>query len=130
MYHPRFIILTFLYLSPVLLSICYGLSVVDLNLLKHSDKSGVITKRVCTKSIVECLEEETEMDSESNRRLMQQQQQQQHRYISYETLKRDMVPCDRAGSSYYSCKAREANPYNRGCEVITACARGSQPIRT
>ncbi|MED6146943.1 hypothetical protein PIB30_039437 [Stylosanthes scabra] len=128
MYHTRFIILTFLYLSPVLLSICYGLSVVDLNLLKHSDKTGVITKRVCTKSIVECLEEEPEMDSESNRRLMLQQQQ--HWYISYETLRRDMVPCDRAGSSYYSCKAREANPYNRGCEIITACARGSQAIRT
>jgi hypothetical protein len=84
---------------------------------------AVITKRVCTKTIGECLTEpEMLMDSESNRRVLAMQK----KYISYDTLKRDMVPCDRPGASYYNCHRRQANPYSRGCEVITACARGAQ----
>lgn len=43
------------------------------------------------------------------------------RYISYETLRRDMVPCGIPGASYYNCGAAEANHYNRGCSVITRC---------
>lgn len=78
-------------------------------------------------SIGECLAE-PEMDSESNRRVLEGVQH--IKYISYGTLKRDMVPCDRAGASYYNCHARPANPYNRGCEVITGCARGVQGIKT
>lgn len=66
------------------------------------------------------------MDSETNRRVLAMQK----KYISYDTLKRDMVPCDRAGASYYNCHPRQANPYSRGCEVITACARGVQQIKT
>ncbi|KAK7318973.1 hypothetical protein RJT34_03682 [Clitoria ternatea] len=130
MSQPRFIVMTLLCLKLVLmfhtlLPICYGLSVVDLNLLKQSE-TEVMTKRVCTKSIGECLAE-SEMDSETNRRVLEAVH---HRYISYETLKRDMVPCDRAGASYYNCHAKQANPYNRGCEVITGCARGIQGIKT
>ncbi|KAL2616012.1 hypothetical protein AAZV13_08G099500 [Glycine max] len=68
------------------------------------------------------------MDSESNRRVLEGVQH--IKYISYGTLKRDMVPCDRAGASYYNFHARPANPYNRGCEVITGCARGVQGIKT
>lgn len=46
------------------------------------------------------------------------------RYISYETLRRDVVPCGTPGASYYNCRKNEvANPYNRGCEIITLCAR-------
>lgn len=46
------------------------------------------------------------------------------RYISYETLKRDLVPCGTPGASYYNCKGKGvANPYNRGCEIITRCSR-------
>lgn len=78
-------------------------------------------------SIGECLAE-PEMDSESNRRVLEGVQH--IKYISYGTLKRDMVPCDRAGASYYNFHARPANPYNRGCEVITGCARGVQGIKT
>ncbi|KAK9664532.1 hypothetical protein RND81_14G049100 [Saponaria officinalis] len=47
------------------------------------------------------------------------------RYISYETLKRDVVPCSTAGSSYYSCGVSPHNHYSRGCSVITQCARFS-----
>lgn len=131
MSQPRFTFMTFLYLSLVLLhahlKFCNGLSFMDLNLLKHSEMN-VMTKRVCTKSIGECwsLSEPEMMDSETNRRMLAMQK----RYISYETLKRDMVPCDRAGASYYNCHARQANPYRRGCEVITGCARGVQGIKT
>ncbi|XP_051133338.1 protein RALF-like 24 [Andrographis paniculata] len=62
------------------------------------------------------------MDSESSRRVLVMQR----RYISYATLLRDLVPCNRPGASYYNCKAGPAvaNSYNRGCEIITRCARG------
>ncbi|KAK7280834.1 hypothetical protein RIF29_08355 [Crotalaria pallida] len=131
MSQPRFTLMTFLYvLLHTLFIICNGLSYMDLNLLKHSEVNNVMTRRICTKSIGECLSfaepmEMEMMDSESNRRMLAMQR----RYISYETLKRDMVPCDRAGASYYNCHARQANPYNRGCEVITGC-RGVQDIKT
>ncbi|CAI0437672.1 unnamed protein product [Linum tenue] len=62
-------------------------------------------------------EEEAEMESEISRRVMLMQR----KYISYATLKRDMVPCDNPGASYYDCHPRAANTYNRGCEVITRC---------
>nr|DAD24142.1 TPA_asm: hypothetical protein HUJ06_025605 [Nelumbo nucifera] len=53
------------------------------------------------------------------------------KYISYESLKQDIVPCSRPGSSYYNCPPMgRANPYNRGCEVITGCARDIRDIRS
>ncbi|XP_054822551.1 protein RALF-like 24 [Prosopis cineraria] len=118
-----FFISFFLYLLLVL-PICHGLPLMDLNSLKQSEVSDIITKsRVCTGSIGECLsfgDRETKMmDSESNRRILAMQK----KYISYGTLRRDMVPCDRPGASYYNCHAKPANPYHRGCEVITTCAR-------
>lgn len=49
----------------------------------------------------------------------------QKRYISYDALRRDNVPCNRPGIPYYNCHALpKANPYTRGCSVITGCARG------
>ncbi|KAH7833620.1 hypothetical protein Vadar_008134 [Vaccinium darrowii] len=76
-------------------------------------------------AVGECIEEM--MDSESNRRVLAMQR----RFISYETLKRDLVPCTRPGSSYYNCRAAgAANPYNRGCEVITGCARDISDIKS
>ncbi|KAL1561584.1 protein RALF-like 24 [Salvia divinorum] len=84
-------------------------------------KSGESGKSVCAGKIGECAAEEEAMDSESNRRALQMRR----RYISYDTLRRDMVPCYRPGASYYNCKAAGvANSYSRGCEIITRCARG------
>lgn len=61
-------------------------------------------------------------DSVSNSRLLMMLQR---RYISYATLLRDLVPCNRPGASYYNCRAPAlANSYNRGCQIITRCARG------
>ncbi|RDX78041.1 Protein RALF-like 1, partial [Mucuna pruriens] len=118
MSEPRFIVpcLTLVLLLHTHLPICNG----HLNL----SETGVMTKRVCTKSIGECLAE-PEMDSESNRRVLEGVRR---RYISYETLKRDMVPCDRPGASYYNCHARPANRYNRGCEDPIVMYQTSVPL--
>ncbi|OWM91054.1 hypothetical protein CDL15_Pgr023387 [Punica granatum] len=49
---------------------------------------------------------------------------QKARYISYDALKKNSIPCSQRGQSYYNCeKQGEANPYKRGCSVITHCAR-------
>ncbi|XP_074561852.1 protein RALF-like 22 [Curcuma longa] len=45
-------------------------------------------------------------------------------YISYGAMHRDGVPCSWRGASYYNCHpGAEANPYDRGCSVITQCRR-------
>ncbi|CAA2958070.1 Hypothetical predicted protein [Olea europaea subsp. europaea] len=63
-----------------------------------------MVKRVCRGKISDCLgramDEDDQMDSESNRRVLVFQK----RYISYDTLKRDTVPCSKPGASYYNCK--------------------------
>ncbi|KAJ0264251.1 Rapid alkalinization factor 23 [Hirschfeldia incana] len=62
---------------------------------------------------------EFEMDSEINRRMLANR-----RYISYGALRRNSVPCSRRGASYYNCRrGAQANPYSRGCSVITRCRR-------
>ncbi|CAN8259095.1 unnamed protein product [Cochlearia groenlandica] len=62
---------------------------------------------------------EFEMDSEINRRMLAMR-----RYISYGALRRNTVPCSRRGASYYNCRrGAQANPYTRGCSVITRCRR-------
>ncbi|XP_026444646.1 rapid alkalinization factor-like [Papaver somniferum] len=61
--------------------------------------------------------ENDEMDSEINRRILETT-----KYISYELLKKNSVPCSQKGASYYNCKpGAQANPYNRGCSAITKC---------
>ncbi|KAF9605721.1 hypothetical protein IFM89_018117 [Coptis chinensis] len=72
----------------------------------------------CKGTIAECeASNEFDMDSEINRRILATSQ-----YISYEALKRNSVPCNQRGASYYNCQAgAQANPYNRGCSAITRC---------
>ncbi|KAK9903649.1 hypothetical protein M0R45_001071 [Rubus argutus] len=49
------------------------------------------------------------------------------RYISYEALKKNIIPCSQRGNSYYNCRTRRpANPYTRGCSYITHCARSNE----
>ncbi|KAL0759865.1 hypothetical protein Bca101_076015 [Brassica carinata] len=63
---------------------------------------------------------ESLMDSETNRR----QLARGRRYIGYDALKKNNVPCNRRGRSYYDCKKRRRNnPYRRGCSAITHCYR-------
>ncbi|KAF2545406.1 hypothetical protein F2Q70_00023286 [Brassica cretica] len=77
----------------------------------------------CRGTIAECsvsgMGAEFEMDSEINRRMLANR-----RYISYGALRRNSVPCSRRGASYYNCRrGAHANPYSRGCSVITRCRR-------
>ncbi|KAF5823010.1 putative rapid ALkalinization Factor [Helianthus annuus] len=96
-----------------------GVSILDPNLLKSNELDPIV-KRVCSGKIGEYAEDEMMMESESSRRVLMVQK----KYISYETLKRDLVPCGTPGASYYNCNGKGvASPYNRGCEVITRCAR-------
>lgn len=124
--HPMTILSLALIFSLTHISICSGVSVMDLNSVKNSEIDAMVRARgggvVCNQKIGKCLTEVEEeiMDSETSRRILAMQK----RYISYETLKRDMIPCATAGAPYYNCHAGAPNPYNRGCEVITRCARG------
>ncbi|KAK8663316.1 hypothetical protein V6N13_083139 [Hibiscus sabdariffa] len=119
----KFIFIT-LSLSFLLLHTCDSVSILDLDNALKSSEIDVMAGRVCTEKLEDCLEEE-EMESESNRRVLVMQR----KYISYETLRRDMVPCANPGASYYDCNGgHQANGYNRGCEVITRCARGIKAV--
>ncbi|KAK6279309.1 hypothetical protein POUND7_019576 [Theobroma cacao] len=118
-------LITIFSLSFLFFQTCDAVSILDLNNALKNSEVDVMVPRVCNNKLEDCLEEQ-EMESESNRRVLVMQR----RYISYETLRRDMVPCAKPGASYYDCNAGQANPYNRGCEVITRCARGIKDIKT
>ncbi|KAL2476356.1 Protein RALF-like 19 [Abeliophyllum distichum] len=63
--------------------------------------------------------EELMMESDTARR-----QLYNSRYISYAALRKNNIPCNRRGNSYYNCNNRQkANPYRRGCTKATRCAR-------
>ncbi|CAA2935246.1 Hypothetical predicted protein [Olea europaea subsp. europaea] len=63
--------------------------------------------------------DELMMASETSRR-----QLYYSRYISYAALRKNNIPCNRRGNSYYNCRNRQkANPYRRGCTKATRCAR-------
>lgn len=112
------------------LSICNGLVSVSVVGLNSVGGNGIeaIPRRGCGEEVGQCLGEEMDWEWEtSSRRVLIAPK----KYISYETLRKDMTPCDRPGASYYNCRAAgEANPYTRGCEVITGCARDVRDIKT
>ncbi|KAL5781371.1 hypothetical protein ACOSP7_006400 [Xanthoceras sorbifolium] len=114
---PKF---TVLLVALLFLYIFSGVSVSALGLesLKKTSEFDVMVKRNCTNKVEDCLTD-PEMDSDTSRRVLVMQK----RFISYDTLARDMVPCTKPGASYYACHRGQANPYSRGCEVITRCAR-------
>lgn len=44
------------------------------------------------------------------------------RYITYDSLNRDSVPCSRRGDSYKNCQPEaQVNNYSRGCELSDRC---------
>jgi len=92
-----------------------------------TQKSGeidAIAGRICQGKFGNCptsMSEFEEVDSEAPKR--RSVLAGERRYISYETLRRDLVPCSTPGSSYYHCGAAPANHYTRGCSRITQCAR-------
>lgn len=73
-------------------------------------------------------EEVEMMVSESTRKLWGLQQHR--RYISYELLRADVVPCSIEGVLYYNCRSgggARVNAYHRGCGLISRCARYANP---
>ncbi|XP_010938417.1 protein RALF-like 33 [Elaeis guineensis] len=74
----------------------------------------------CRGTVAECIAgDEFDFESEISRRILAS-----WRYISYNALRRDSVPCSRRGASYYNCRpGAYANPYHRGCSAITRCRR-------
>ncbi|XP_038991079.1 protein RALF-like 24 [Hibiscus syriacus] len=119
------LILTTLSLSLLCLHTCVAVSVLELQNALETSEVDAMVKRVFTNKVEDCLGDE-EMEPETQRRLLLMQT----RYISYATLRRDMVPCEKPGASYYDCHAGESNHYSRGCEIITRCARGIKGVRT
>ncbi|WCJ33143.1 ralf-like 24 [Euphorbia peplus] len=115
------LVAAFIILIHTHIRISNGVSVSGINSVERSDLDPILTRGGdggCSKKIGDSIEEEGEMmESEISRRVLVMQK----KYISYETLKRDMVPCEKPGASYYECHAREAHSYSRGCEVITRC---------
>ncbi|CAN6459699.1 unnamed protein product [Victoria cruziana] len=80
----------------------------------------------CSGSIGQCMDPEEEETSSRNtgdaagRRMLYAQ----GGFISYKALRRNSVPCNNRGQSYYGCqKSGRANPYRRECSMITHCAR-------
>ncbi|KAK1431004.1 hypothetical protein QVD17_14193 [Tagetes erecta] len=62
-------------------------------------------------------DEEMMMESETARRVLAGK-----RYISYNAMAKNNIPCNQRGQSYYDCNRKgQANPYTRGCNVITRC---------
>ncbi|KAK9138471.1 hypothetical protein Sjap_009065 [Stephania japonica] len=102
---------------------CNGVPVFESTSLGNKGME-VMVKRSCIGNKGLCLwenvmESEMEMDSEINKRVLLMQPK---KYISYQSLKKDFVPCTTPGAPYYNChQVGNANPYHRGCEMISEC---------
>lgn len=71
------------------------------------------------------LDEELMMESDSARR--QLARASGRGYIGYGALRRNTVPCNQRGKSYYNCRRHQrANPYKRGCTRASRCARNNR----
>ncbi|KAF8413864.1 hypothetical protein HHK36_001858 [Tetracentron sinense] len=85
--------------------------------------SGGARGQKCEGLVGDCIDEEEEMmmESEAGRRTLAQRR----KFISYAALRKNNVPCNRRGHSYYNCvRSGRANPYRRGCSAITHCCNG------
>ncbi|XP_018823395.2 protein RALF-like 19 [Juglans regia] len=111
--------------KPWLIFLVLSLAVVAESSSLHDATNWGLTKYgstagSCNSEVGVCIGEGNEMlmSSLHARHLAQQ------KYISYGALKANGVPCGRRGQSYYNCQMRQqANPYRRGCSIITHCAR-------
>ncbi|KAF7824911.1 protein RALF-like 19 [Senna tora] len=95
------------------------LLVLALAVMVMAEASSSVHDMGLHRTVEESIGEDGEMLSESTRRTLRVA-----RYLSYNALKANKIPCGQRGRSYYNCNARQrANPYNRGCSVITNCYR-------
>ncbi|PIA35232.1 hypothetical protein AQUCO_03600121v1 [Aquilegia coerulea] len=86
-----------------------------------NDDAGTGGLKTCNGLVGECIDQDEEMmiDSEMVRRSLRAR-----RFISYDALKKNNVPCGTRGASYYRCgQASRINPYRRSCSRITFCQR-------
>ncbi|XP_019158836.1 PREDICTED: protein RALF-like 22 [Ipomoea nil] len=93
-------------------------------LMVHGNHATPTRPRKCTGNVIgdDCVFEDEEMAMElgMSRRVLGQT-----KYISYAALAANSIPCNARGRSYYNCHTHQkVNPYNRGCSMITHCARG------
>nr|XP_009623267.1 protein RALF-like 22 [Nicotiana tomentosiformis]XP_016459104.1 PREDICTED: protein RALF-like 22 [Nicotiana tabacum] len=89
---------------------------------RHSTDGGLddLTAGHIGESLFE--DEEMMMPSESARRTLWSSYRE--RYISYQAMRRNSIPCNRRGQSYYQCtRMQRIRPYRRGCLQITRCSR-------
>ncbi|KAM7506066.1 hypothetical protein LguiB_004970 [Lonicera macranthoides] len=88
----------------------------------HGGGSGGCTGGGPVGSCIDQAEEEM-LDSESSRRVLGRT-----RYISYDAMRANNVPCQIRGGTYYNCQPpNQANVYQRACTAATSCARVSSP---
>ncbi|XP_030463863.1 protein RALF-like 24 [Syzygium oleosum] len=104
--NPKLTSITFfhLYLLFILthLATCNGASILGLSSLRSSGLDLLLERSSCSEAAIgECVTE-PEMEWETGRRALAAQQSNA-KYISYETLRRNAVPCQRPGASYYNC---------------------------
>ncbi|XP_010241287.1 PREDICTED: protein RALF-like 19 [Nelumbo nucifera] len=97
--------------------------------LNHSSGSArgdglfAAPRTTCNGRVGDCIDESEEMMDPSGHK-RGRQLFKTNKFISYEALKKNKVPCPRPGDSYYNCrKSKTVNPYRRGCSVITYCQR-------
>ncbi|XP_008813275.1 protein RALF-like 33 [Phoenix dactylifera] len=112
-------------MSPTLKKSMISVAMLLLFASRKSIGGDVVVKMGCSGKLGDCLWEkgkEMEMESETSRRVLWAAHK---KYISYEALKRDVVPCSKPGVPYYNCRALpKASPYSRGCEAISECRGG------
>ncbi|KAI5662541.1 hypothetical protein M9H77_21864 [Catharanthus roseus] len=87
--------------------------------------SDAMNKSCINGNVGDCIDEDEEMmmDSEITRRTLAAQK----RYISYDAMKKNSIPCSKRGNSYYHCTGHQkANPYSRSCTQISRCPRNTR----
>ncbi|CAL1372795.1 unnamed protein product [Linum trigynum] len=91
----------------------------------HSNEAGM-SMATCDAMEGHCFNADTDfmMDMESHDRLLWQVGSGRQRYITYQALRANSIPCGWRGNSYYDCDAhKRVNPYRRGCTAATRCFR-------
>ncbi|WJZ99212.1 hypothetical protein VitviT2T_017677 [Vitis vinifera] len=122
------LLLVFLILASPLLTRSSSFTDTNLDVSNSTDKLREVTSasHTCNGLVGECIDEEEEeeemMGDEVD--IVRRSLAQRSRFISYGALKKNNVPCNRRGNSYYNCaRSGKANPYRRGCSAITHCQR-------
>ncbi|KAL3724544.1 hypothetical protein ACJRO7_029681 [Eucalyptus globulus] len=132
--NPKLSSITFFHLCLLFILIhltnCNAVSIMGLGSLRSGGLDLLLERSSCLEAALgECVTD-PEMEWETSRRVPVAAQQSNKKYIGYELLREDTVPCQKSGASYYNCPGGQANPRNRGCTIITRFARDVGDIKT